>query len=373
MKRKLNIMALLMCFCYTGLAADGLRIEPFEIQPGETGKEVAVVLDDANGIYTGVEFWLSLPEGIAVSTDEYGDCMVEPSAAAMRHTFDISRTADGSYHFLVYSTSLRLLGNGVLCTLTLEASTTAAPGTATGSLKSVVLSDANGQGPEFDEIPFTVTVAAPAPEVIPVAIGSMRLATLYYAGKALTVPEGVAAYVVTQADVDDGFSGWKATYGEGDVIPAGEAVVVSGEPGTYELTVAAGGGAPADGNLLRGYDAATDESAMTVGEGDGDYRYYMLSTDEDGDNVGFYYGNDEGMAFECENHRAYLALPTANAARCYPLDIEQLASGIDSATRDNAHSSTFNAQWHSLDGRRLNGRPMRKGIYIRNGRKEVVR
>ena len=29
--------------------------------------------------------------------------------------------------------------------------------------------------------------------------------------------------------------------------------------------------------------------------------------------------------------------------------------------------------WYTLDGRRLSGRPAQKGLYIRNGRKEVIR
>ena len=48
------------------------------------------------------------------------------------------------------------------------------------------------------------------------------------------------------------------------------------------------------------------------------------------------------------------------------------ASGIE-----DVHRSTFNVQrdhvWYSLDGRRLLGKPAKKGIYVREGRKVVVK
>ena len=36
-------------------------------------------------------------------------------------------------------------------------------------------------------------------------------------------------------------------------------------------------------------------------------------------------------------------------------------------------NANANRNWYTLDGRLLNGRPTAKGIYIHNGRKEVVR
>ncbi len=359
---------LLSCVFSVCRAADGLRIESFEIAPGETGKEVGLILDDADGKYSGLEFWLCLPEGITISKDEDDEFIYSRVGGAKKHTFDIAKEKDGSYHFLIYKPDNKPIGDGVFCTLTVEASSSVEVGQANGKFKTVVISDAMGQGPEFDEIPFTVTIKAAEPEVIPVTIGQTGYVTLYYAEKALTVPDGVGAYVVTQTDIDGGFEGWTATYAAGSIIPAHEPVVVNAVPGDYGFAVAAASSQqPSADNLLRGYDAAVDASGMTMAAGSGDYRFYMLSTDKNGENVGFYYANDEGTAFQCQDHKAYLALPASTAARCYPFNNDQSTLSI------NVPRSTFHVHSFSLSGQKINGSPVKKGIYIRNGRKEVVR
>ena len=366
MKQKIVLSLLLLCLCSLGHAADGLRIEPFEIQAGETEK-VNLILDDAEGIYCGIEFWLYLPQGISISKNTRGKFVYTPSENAEDHNFNIKQEADGSYHFLIQEAGNAFFGDGVFCTLTLEAATSAMPGTVTGMLKDVVLADNMGHGPDFKEIPFTVTIKAAEPVTIPVTIGNTGYATLYYATKALTVPEGVAAYVVTQDDIDSSFDGWTASYAAGSVIPADEAVVLKGETGEYSFVEAATTAEPVTGNLLRGYDPATDASATTTAPAEGDYRYYMLSTNANGQNAGFYYANDEGTAFECMAHKAYLALPAAASVRSYPFNAGQ-DSGVGII-----HYQLSVINYFDLKGRKFSGRPMKKGIYIRNGRKEVVR
>ena len=39
----------------------------------------------------------------------------------------------------------------------------------------------------------------------------------------------------------------------------------------------------------------------------------------------------------------------------------------------NVKSSMFNDNWYSLDGRKLQGKPTQKGVYINNGVKVVVK
>ena len=93
----------------------------------------------------------------------------------------------------------------------------------------------------------------------------------------------------------------------------------------------------------------------------------MLSTDTEDKNVGFYYANDEGTAFECQDHKAYLALPANTAARCYPFAAGQ-GTGVGIV---NYQLSIIN--YFDLSGRKISGKPVKKGVYVRNGRKEVVR
>ena len=47
------------------------------------------------------------------------------------------------------------------------------------------------------------------------------------------------------------------------------------------------------------------------------------------------------------------------------------ATGIDAMLMDNEESN--NDTWYSLDGRRLDSKPTKKGVYIRSGKKIVIK
>lgn len=196
-------------------------------------------------------------------------------------------------------------------------------------------------------------------EVITVTIGSAEYATLYYSDKAFEIPEGVTAKIVT--DVDN-----KQIVFEdlNEFIPKGAAVVLNGPQGTYDFKVAYVNLAAPENNLLKG----SDEAAMTEG---GD-KYYKLTVKND--EVGFYYGAEEGAAFENGAHKAYLALPAgASNAKFFIIgkdgsvvsDGAGLVDGINEITAEGAQ------EYYNLNGVRVN--TLRKGIYIVGGKKVIIK
>ena len=196
-------------------------------------------------------------------------------------------------------------------------------------------------------------------EIIPVTIGSAEYATLYYSDKAFEIPEGVTAKIVT--DVDN-----KQIVFEDldEYIPKGAAVVLNGPQGTYDFKVAYVNLAAPENNLLKG----SDEAAMTEG---GD-KYYKLTVKND--EVGFYYGAEEGAAFENGAHKAYLALPAgASNAKFFIIgkdgsvvsDGAGLVDGINEITAEGAQ------EYYNLNGVRVN--TLRKGIYIVGGKKVIIK
>lgn len=196
-------------------------------------------------------------------------------------------------------------------------------------------------------------------EVITVTIGSAEYATLYYSDKAFEIPEGVTAKIVT--DVDN-----KQIVFEDldEFIPKGAAVVLNGPQGTYDFKVAYVNLAAPENNLLKG----SDEAAMTEG---GD-KYYKLTVKND--EVGFYYGAEEGAAFENGAHKAYLALPAgASNAKFFIIgkdgsvvsDGAGLVDGINEITAEGAQ------EYYNLNGVRVN--TLRKGIYIVGGKKVIIK
>ncbi len=194
-------------------------------------------------------------------------------------------------------------------------------------------------------------------EEIPVTIGATGYATLYYSDKALAVPEGVTA---STASVSDKNITLKDTEG---FVPAGTGVVLNGEQGEYTfLVVPESTPKLIEGNMLSG----SDEAATTTGGG----KYYMLSLDKIGENVGFYYGAAKGGAFTNGAHKAYLVVPDATAgAKSFYLFSEAETTGIGSV-----QSTMFNdgrMEIFNLNGQRVS--TPQRGIYIVNGKKVLVK
>ena len=114
-------------------------------------------------------------------------------------------------------------------------------------------------------------------------------------------------------------------------------------------------------NELLGVDA---ETAQTSGK-----TYYVLSKPA-GKELGFYkLSNTVNLGA----HKAYLEVASVNNA---PAFFGFGGSG-ENTTAINEHEShqshEFTGDYYTLDGRKLQGKPTQKGIYVRNGRKIIIK
>lgn len=102
---------------------------------------------------------------------------------------------------------------------------------------------------------------------------------------------------------------------------------------------------------------------------------------ESNDCYNFYFSASMQQFYPCNNTvipvgRAYLSLPKSLVADAKQIkyvvdDGDDVATGInDTWLQKPADTDTG---WFTLDGRRLNSRPTQRGVYLHNGRKEVVR
>ena len=96
-------------------------------------------------------------------------------------------------------------------------------------------------------------------------------------------------------------------------------------------------------------------------------------------NVGEARGNNpEGSVFE-QNYRAirpFQAYTTHSSGTRF-ITLQSLGLGGDDTTGietiDTEEADDGNATWHTLDGRRLEGKPTKKGVYIKDGRKYIIK
>ena len=194
-----------------------------------------------------------------------------------------------------------------------------------------------------------------------IKIGKTGYSTFYYISNDAKLPEGLTAYTYSikqDGDVMKLVSSHQ--FNAGDTIPANCAVVVKGKPGDYSIDLLEPTSTEIYENVLKG------TNYEKVIENDANKRYYMLSLDNKGENVGFYWGAADGGAFTNKAHGAYLAIEkSANGkVTSFVLNPEgECATGITSVKTDSKMASAI----YDLSGRRTVNPS--HGFYIINGKK----
>ena len=190
-----------------------------------------------------------------------------------------------------------------------------------------------------------------------------------YSDKALVVPAGVKAAVVT-ANGEGIRNDYR--YNSGDVIPAGTGVLLKGGKGnSFYLSASESTEMAPEDNLLHG--TLNDEMTSVAGAD----KYYKLSYDRaTGTEIGFYWGAENGGAFMNKGGKAFLAIPaTLQAAQLtgfslFDLDNNQAVTGIEHATAMPAATLRV----YDINGRRINVNhvdELPQGIYVINGKKVI--
>ena len=120
-----------------------------------------------------------------------------------------------------------------------------------------------------------------------------------------------------------------------------------------------------EGVLLKG--VTTETNLATTADG---YVNYVLGSGSNG--TGFYRVPTEGTTLAAG--RAYLTIPAETAASRSALrlsfDDEEEATGID-ASLTNSEERIVNGAVYDLQGRRVE--QLQRGLYIRNGKKVVIK
>ena len=223
--------------------------------------------------------------------------------------------------------------------------------TAVGAGTATITATAtNGTADTSDDKAATcaVTVSNPTVTANPGGDGNYW-STYYNATKSFTADENTTVYKAAL----NGTSSVTLTEVAGREIPAGQAVILKSSAAPITLTPATTT-ATLSGNDLKGGTTVTDG-----------YVAYTLSRGSDGNGaLGFYQYSGGSL----DSSKAHLEIPSSSSARSF-IGIGDGTTAIElpALAEDEA------AEWYSLDGQRLSGKPARKGIYVKNGQKVVIK
>lgn len=211
----------------------------------------------------------------------------------------------------------------------------------------------------------------------------------YYNGTFETVlPAGMKAFIMTQDENYDYHYPRYRKIADGDtsenrvpkktamMLQTGESdavqnieVELSSPTSTCDYSVASGNPYGWE-NMLHGSDNAKKTNGGGIGA-----KYYKLSYNSDDFNLAWYWGADNGEPFKSGAHKAWLVIPSdesfvrshiglPDGNETTPTSLEEIENNDDIVTT---------ADWYSLDGRKLNGKPSAKGVYVVNGNKVVIK
>ena len=197
---------------------------------------------------------------------------------------------------------------------------------------------------------------------IALTISDAEYATIYYENVAFEIPEGVTAstYKVQEGHMVASKNVTKN--------PAGQALVL------YK----AGGGDITLNIINTGMEAADNENLLVgsvfneEGISEAGYTYFYLCRKDGTGKVGFYYFTADGSSVNNNAHKAYMRVPNDQVpAGVMGFAFDDALTGI---TGINAEEILSDGPVYTLSGVRVqNAANLQKGIYVKNGRKFIVK
>lgn len=211
----------------------------------------------------------------------------------------------------------------------------------------------------------------------PLKVGSAKATTMYI-GFDTQLPATLTPYIVTKANGESGSTDEEDNEPntaylremEREVPSRSPVVIFAKEAGTYRLE-------PLDKPLgqwlmYKNELNGVGRDGMPVNQGDSD-RGYILTLGYNKEGVlGFFYY----LGGHITPYHAYLTYnETSSGAKYHIVFLENETTGISEAVPLNDKGKMINDKetWYTLEGVKLNGKPTKKGIYILNGRKRILK
>lgn len=189
--------------------------------------------------------------------------------------------------------------------------------------------------------------------VVPLTIGETGYTTLYNDQALDFTGTGIVAYI---GSID----GNTVKLSEVKDIPANTAVILKGEPNTYELHTVGNSETDVTANDLKG---TAKETYLQSNES---ITCYALRQLPSSGNVGFAMISENGVIVP--KGKAYIAIETPSTNILQYLSINMEVNGITDIVKTQTHESD---EYFNLMGTKV--RNPQKGLYIKNGKKVIIK
>ena len=171
---------------------------------------------------------------------------------------------------------------------------------------------------------------------------------------------GLRAHYASNFELTEGHNG-VLTMTKAEEVPASEGLMLKGTANETFYVPIIETASPLASNLMVGLTTATSVDPVA-----GDYTNFILSKQNDA--IAWY---KLANTYTLRANSAYLHLLTADVfgARAITMDFgDGEATSIDQITDDAA-----DGDWYTIDGLKLDKKPTKKGVYVTNGHKVVVK
>lgn len=242
MKKTLFSILALLTTVGTASAQNSLAVPAFEVTPGQEELLPVNVLLNEENVFTAVQFNIELPSGISfVLEDGATDIVYEDGECLNGHDVAVNYD-EGVGKALIYSSASKTFKgtSGTLAYLHVEASADLEVGTTlTGKIDNIVLTPVLGEKEKLGEVTFTITVgdgrirfdesSMKLPIYTPNVKGNVKMKRTIKKDSWSTI---VLPFTLTKAKAEDvfgsdvklaEFSGFEVDYGEDEenVVPLG--------------------------------------------------------------------------------------------------------------------------------------------------------
>ena len=364
-----------------------------------TGKQIVLPVSMQNeGVMSGFQFDLVLPDGVTIASDEEGELLVEGTSRIKNFTISARQKASGAYGIVVMSISGKTIsGNdGEVLNITLDIANGLTAGDYIIQLKDIQLTTG-------DMATVYVPNATSALTITDVTLGDVNDDGTINVTDAICVVNHILeqeppVFIEAAADVNgdntinvtdaicivniilsDESSAAKGLYANANITSNDHLLLMNDEDGCYHLNLANSGNYTGfQFDLALSGDMTIDEVALnSLRSADhvvsytklhnGDYRVVALSF-----SGATFCGNEGELAFI---RTAGNGTATVKDVRFVTTDLQEVAFDVNTTgieIVDYSQQSNLNSVY-DLQGRKMESHQLQQGIYIVNGKKVIVR